>query len=114
MQKYHHIAELTKLLGICKILIAEAENTNDEFGEGFSYWDAYWGIFSSRISRRVFMVASELGKDLDYVDQDGSYANDCNAFVKALEEYIKSFNENENWTVESLRALVAELPEQEE
>lgn len=71
-------------------------------------------FFSSRISRRAFRIAEELGKDLVYVDPDGSYKNDCTEFVKALEEYIKSFNADENWTVFSLRELVATLPEQEE
>lgn len=114
MQKYHHLTELTKLLGICKILIAEAEKTNNAPGEKFNYLYAYWEIFSSRISRRVFHISAELDKDLGYIDPDGSYEADCKEFVRALEEYIKSFNTDENWTLESLRALVATLPEQEE
>lgn len=78
----HLLAELNHLLMVCKmIMMVETSNSFEDHHK-------YRMIFSTRILRRVNLIADELDRPFDYYNPDGTYTEDCNAFISGLETYI--------------------------
>lgn len=90
----HLISELNHLLMISK-LIMQAE-TSDDFEDSHKYRM----IFSTRISRRVNLIAEEIQRPFNYYyDPDGSYKEDSNAFINGLEQYIRQLQSSHGDTI---------------
>ena len=89
----HLISELNHLLMVCKMIMMT--ETSDNFEERHKYYM----IFSPRICRRVGKISREIDVCFDYYDPDGSYTEDCVAFVNALESYIHKLHQSDRGTI---------------
>lgn len=81
-------SELNKLNNRLQSLVADTLTADATTGHRDPWEATYEVVFSSEVSKRVYVALSDMGQRLDYYDPDSSYEDDVLAFASAVQSKI--------------------------